>query len=43
MRVRVLLSGCGEVTIEGEPRDVLERADKVVVEWKVRCDGKEKG
>ncbi len=43
MRVKLTIYGCGEVEIEGNPREVLEKADVIVVEWKVRCDGKEKG
>ncbi len=43
MRVVITIRGYGEVTFEGPPLEVLEEADRVITEWKVRFHGEEKG
>lgn len=43
MRIRLTLRGLETLTIEGEPRDVLKRADEILVKWKVIWNGEAKG
>ena len=43
MKVRLVLEGYGVHVLEGEPRRVLEEADRLVVEWKVMYDGSKEG
>ena len=43
MRVKVIITGYGEVSLEGNPREVLKKVDDLVVRWKVMWDGKETG
>ena len=43
MKVKLILSGYEEIEVEGTPKEVLERADEVVLQWKVRWNGQAKG
>ena len=43
MKVKLILKGYEEVELEGNPREVLQEADELIVRWKVVWDGKEKG
>jgi len=43
MKVKLILRGYEELIFEGSPSEVLEAADSVVVDWKVRFHGEAKG